>query len=249
MIILCDNMIPFYLCILLTLSNQINQSINQSINRRDALWLLFLREFLFSRSVSIEGSFYFWNWHFGWRWSGYLRLPHFVPHCILLNEKNKCLNTIKSSDGQTYCIFTTSVSLNKRQNISPKLHYKIWKSSFCTFSSGKTFENTVNTCVLSSNILLDKGRRAERSIYGLYKNQPLFSAIWIFSKTKNNSRFYVLKLFFSSYDNRFSCLITILLHISLQSCCILFKYGKVDVFGQIGAYICLVSIERGRGQD
>ena len=27
------------------------------------------------------------------------------------------------------------------------------------------------------------------------------------------------------------------------------KYGKMAVFCQIGAYFCLVSIERGRGQD
>ena len=27
------------------------------------------------------------------------------------------------------------------------------------------------------------------------------------------------------------------------------KYGKIDVFGQISAFFCLVSIERGRGQE
>ena len=27
------------------------------------------------------------------------------------------------------------------------------------------------------------------------------------------------------------------------------KYGKIDVFGRVGAFFCLVSIERGRGQN
>ena len=80
-------------------------------------------------------------------------------------------------------------------------------------------------------------------------NRPLFRRFKKNPKTNNNNRFYVLKVFFSSHDNRFSVHVTSLLNISLQSWCILFKKRKIDVFGRIGAYFCLVSIERGRGQD
>ena len=36
-------------------------------------------------------------------------------------------------------------------------------------------------------------------------------------------------------------------HLKVVAFCL--KFGKTDVFGFIGASFCLVSIERGRGQD
>ena len=90
----------------------------------------------------------------------------------------------------------------------------------------------------------------QRSIYGLYiKSAPFFGDLKIFPETNNNSQFYILKLYFLLHNNRFSCAVTSLLNIALQSWCILFKIRKSTFFDQIGAFFCLVSIERGRGQD
>ena len=36
-------------------------------------------------------------------------------------------------------------------------------------------------------------------------------------------------------------------HFEIVTFCL--KYGKIDVLGRIGAYVCLVSIERGHRQD
>ena len=93
--------------------------------------------------------------------------------------------------------------------------------------------------------------QGERSIYGLYiKSAPFFGDLKKFPETKNNNRFYILKLYFLLHYNQFSCSVTSLLNIALQSWCILFKIRKKSTFfGQIGAFFCLVSIERGRGQD
>ena len=92
--------------------------------------------------------------------------------------------------------------------------------------------------------------KTERSIYGLFiKSAPFFGDFKNFPGTKNNSRFYILNLYFLLHYNQFSCNVTSLLNIALRSWCILFKIRKIHVFGQIGAFICLVSIERGRGQD
>ena len=75
----------------------------------------------------------------------------------------------------------------------------------------------------------------EYRIYGLYnKSAPFFGDLKNFPETKNKSQFCILKLFFLSHDNYFSCPVTRLLNISL---------------GRIGSYFCLVSIERGHGQD
>ena len=64
----------------------------------------------------------------------------------------------------------------------------------------------------------------ERSIYGLYiKSVPFFSDLENLLETKNNSRFYILKLFFLLHGNRFSCPVTSCVNSSLQSWCILFK--------------------------
>ena len=72
---------------------------------------------------------------------------------------------------------------------------------------------------------------SQRSIYGLYiKSAPFFGDLNFVPETKNNNRFYVLKLLFLFYDNRFSWPVTSLLNISLQSWCILFKIRKIDVF-------------------
>ena len=90
----------------------------------------------------------------------------------------------------------------------------------------------------------------QRSIYGFYiKSAPFFGYLKKIPETKNNSRFYILKLYFILHYNLFSCSVTSLLNIALQSWCILFKIREIDVFGQIGALFCLVSIHRGRGQD
>ena len=45
-------------------------------------------------------------------------------------------------------------------------------------------------------------------------------------ETINNSQFYILNLFFSSYDNRFSNAVPCILRFSAQGCCILCKYRK-----------------------
>ena len=91
----------------------------------------------------------------------------------------------------------------------------------------------------------------QKGVYMVYilKSAPFFGDLKNFPETKNNSRFYILKLYFLLHYNQFSCSVTSLLNIALQSWCILFKIRKIDVFGQIGAFFCLVSIERGRGQD
>ena len=39
----------------------------------------------------------------------------------------------------------------------------------------------------------------------------------------------------------------VIFHFKVRVFCL--KYGKIDVFCRIRAYFCLVSIERGRGQD
>ena len=81
-------------------------------------------------------------------------------------------------------------------------------------------------------------------------NRLLFRRFKVFPETKNNSQFYILKLFFLSYDNRFPCRFTRLLHISPQNCCFLFKMRKhTRRFCRICAFFCLVSIELGRGQN
>ena len=62
------------------------------------------------------------------------------------------------------------------------------------------------------------------------KSAPFFGDLKIFQQTKDNSPFYILKLCFLLHDNRFSCSVTSLLNISLQSWCILFKIRIIDVF-------------------
>ena len=67
--------------------------------------------------------------------------------------------------------------------------------------------------------------------YGLYiKSAPFFGDLNFFPETKNNSRFYILKLFFSLHDSWFSCPVINLLNISLQSWCVLFKIRKTERF-------------------
>ena len=60
------------------------------------------------------------------------------------------------------------------------------------------------------------------------KSAPFFGDLIFFPETKNNNLFYILKLFISLilHDSRFSCPVTSLLNISLQSWCILFKIRK-----------------------
>ena len=71
----------------------------------------------------------------------------------------------------------------------------------------------------------------QRSIYGLYiKSAPFFGDLKKIPETKNNNRFYILKLYFLLHYNRFSCSVTSLLNIALQSWWILFKIRKIDVF-------------------
>ena len=68
---------------------------------------------------------------------------------------------------------------------------------------------------------------SQRSIYGLYnKLAPFFQWFKEFSRDKKLQPILYLKLFFSSHDNRFSCPVTSLLHISPLSCYILFKMRK-----------------------
>ena len=62
------------------------------------------------------------------------------------------------------------------------------------------------------------------------KSAPFFGDLNFFPETKNNNRFYILKLLFLFYDSRFSWPVTSLLNISLQSWCILFKIRKINVF-------------------
>ena len=95
-------------------------------------------------------------------------------------------------------------------------------------------------------------RTRKEYIWFIYLIGPLFFGdLKNFPETKNNSRFYILKLYFLLHYNRFSCSVTSLLNIALQSLfkCFLFKIRKIDVFGQIGAFFCLDSTDRGRGQD
>ena len=55
----------------------------------------------------------------------------------------------------------------------------------------------------------------ERSIYGLYiKSAPFFGDLKIIPETKNNSRFYIFKLYFLLHYNGFSCPVTSLLNIA-----------------------------------
>ena len=80
----------------------------------------------------------------------------------------------------------------------------------------------------------------QRSIYGLYiKSAPFFSDLKNLLETKNNSRFYILKLFFLLHCNRFSCPVTSLVNISLQSWCILFKIRKNRHFWPNKCFILL----------
>ena len=46
-------------------------------------------------------------------------------------------------------------------------------------------------------------------MYGLYnKLAPFLNELIFCPETKNNRQFYILKLFFSSHDNQFSCPVT-----------------------------------------
>ena len=116
----------------------------------------------------------------------------------------------------------------------------------------KTYELTAKACKNGRHIwpiikpevdvkqnMTDRNER-QQSLYqwlnkGVYMvyilNRPLFSAISkIFQRQKNNSRFYILKLYFLLHNNQFSCSVTSLLNIALQSWRILFKIRKIDVF-------------------
>ena len=75
-------------------------------------------------------------------------------------------------------------------------------------------------------------RRCVKGVYMVYiLNRPLFSAIKKnFLERKNNSQFYILKLYFLLHYDQFSCSVTRLLNIALQSWCILFKIRKIDIF-------------------
>ena len=90
----------------------------------------------------------------------------------------------------------------------------------------------------------------QRSIYGLYiKLAPFFGDLKKFPETKNNSRFYILKLYFLLHYNQFSRSVTSLLNIDFKVGVFCLKYERSTFFGQIGSFVCFVSIERGRGQD
>ena len=67
----------------------------------------------------------------------------------------------------------------------------------------------------------------KRGIYGLYiKSAPFFGDLKKFPETKNNSRFYILKLHFLLHYNRVSCPVTSLLDIAIQSWCVLFNVAR-----------------------
>ena len=103
---------------------------------------------------------------------------------------------------------------------------------------------------LRFTLTMERQYRYIKEYIWLYiKSPPFFSDLKNLLETKNNSRFYILKLFFLLHGNRFSFPVTSLVNISIQSWCILFKIRKIDVFCQISAFFCLVSIERGRGQE
>ena len=81
-----------------------------------------------------------------------------------------------------------------------------------------------------------------KGVYMVYiiKRPPFLDDLESLPETNNNNRFYILNLFYSSHNNWFSCPGTSLLHISLQSCCILLEFQKIDVFFcGICAYFCL----------
>ena len=71
-----------------------------------------------------------------------------------------------------------------------------------------------------------------KGVYMVYiLNRPLFFGdLKKIPETKNNSRFYILKLYFLLHYNQFYCSVNNLLNIALQSWCILFKIRKTDVF-------------------
>ena len=96
----------------------------------------------------------------------------------------------------------------------------------CTQRAKMTEKIALYTLKLDNEVLFLK-----RSIYGLYnKSAPFFGDLIFFPETKNNYQFYILKLFFSSYDNRFSCPVTSVLHILPQNGSILFKMRKNRCF-------------------
>ena len=74
--------------------------------------------------------------------------------------------------------------------------------------------------------------KSSKGVYMVYiLNRPLFFGdLKNFPETKNNSRFYILKLYFLLHYNQFYCSVNSLLNIALQSWCILFKIRKIDVF-------------------
>ena len=69
-------------------------------------------------------------------------------------------------------------------------------------------------------------RYIKEYIWFIYLIAPFFSDLKNLLETKNNCRFYILKLFFLLHGNRFSCPVTSLVNISIQSWCILFKIRK-----------------------
>ena len=76
-------------------------------------------------------------------------------------------------------------------------------------------------------LTIDKRQtKTKEYIWFIYQIGPFFSDLKNLLETKNNSRFYILKLFSLLHGSRFSCPVTSLVNISLQSWCILFKKRK-----------------------
>ena len=127
----------------------------------------------------------------------------------------------------------------------PKITFKTYNYRHCDtsmspktadyFSSGGVIATLLGNCKVlcyaNMNVTLFRVSANQRSIYGLYiKSAPFFSDLKNLLETKNNSRFYILKLFFLLHGNRFSSPVTSLVSISLQSWCILFKIRKNQRF-------------------
>ena len=96
-----------------------------------------------------------------------------------------------------------------------------------------------------------RSAQKHKEVYMVYIiNRPLFLSDYIFSQRQKITTDFISQNFsFHRMTIDFPVLLQLCYIFPLKVVAFCLKYGNIDVFGRIGAYFCLVSIEGGRGQD